>query len=409
MTGRETAGDRGTTAGDTTAGGTTAGSKKHLRDLFLLRDDVVFLNHGSFGACPQPVFAVYQNLQRELESEPVDFLARERTFPARMQQARARLAAFVGAQRDELVFVPNATTGLNVVARSLLLEPGDEVLTSDHEYGALDRTWHYLCGQAGARYVRRPVPLPVASSDQIVAAIWSGVTDRTRILFLSHITSPTALIFPVAELVRRARDAGIVTVIDGAHVPGQLDLDLTALGADFYAGNCHKWLMAPKGAAFLYARTDVQHLIKPLIVSWGWQSDDPGPSRFVDEQEWTGTRDPAAQLAVPAAIDFFTQHEWPLVRERCHRLLREARTALTNVTKLTPICPASSDWFGQMHTLPLPDVEPLEFQRELRKRFAIEIPVFRFNDRTYLRVSIQGYNTEQDVAILARAVRELLG
>jgi len=359
VTGRETADDRGTTAGNTTAGGTTAGDRgptadgstaggrKHLRELFLLRDDVVFLNHGSFGACPQPVFAVYQNLQRELESEPVDFLARERTFPARMQRARA--------------------------------------------------------------YVRRPVPLPLESSDQIVAAIWSGVTDRTRILFLSHITSPTALIFPVADLVRRAHEAGIVTVIDGAHVPGQLDLDLTALGADFYAGNCHKWLMAPKGAAFLYARTDVQHLIKPLIVSWGWQSDDPGPSRFVDEQEWTGTRDPAAQLAVPAAIDFFTQYEWPAVRERCHRLLREARTALTDVTKLTPICPDSASWFGQMHTLPLPDVEPLAFQRELRKRFAIEIPVFRFNDRTYLRVSIQGYNTEQDVAIFARAVRELLG
>jgi isopenicillin-N epimerase len=380
-----------------------------LRGLFLLRGDVVYLNHGSFGACPRPVFAAYQRLQRELESEPVDFLARERTFPGRMQQARARLAEFVGARRDELVYVPNATTGLNVVARSLRLEPGDEVVTSDHEYGALDRTWRYLCGAAGARYVRRPVPLPVESSEQIVAAIWAGVTDRTRVLFLSHVTSPTALIFPVAELVRRARDAGILTVIDGAHAPGQIDLDLTALGADFYAGNCHKWLMAPKGAAFLYARSDVQHLVEPLIVSWGWQSDDPGPSRFVDEQEWTGTRDPAAQLAVPAAIDFHDRYAWPSVRERCRALLCEARALVTGLTGLTPICPAAAEWFAQMHTLPLPDIDPAALQRSLRERFAIEVPIIRFGESCYLRVSIQGYNGAGDVAALGGALRELLG
>jgi isopenicillin-N epimerase len=379
-----------------------------LRPLFLLRDDVVYLNHGSFGACPRPVFAVYQELQRELESEPVDFLALERTFPQRMRQARAKLAAFVGAERDELVFVPNATTGLNVIARSLYLEPGDEVLTCDHEYGALDRTWRFLCGKVGARYIKSPLPLPLTNVDRMVASIWNCVTDRTRVLFLSHVTSPTGLILPVAELVRRAREAGIVTVIDGAHVPGQLDLDLTALGADFYAGNCHKWLMAPKGAAFLYARANVQPLVEPLIVSWGWESDEPGPSRFVDEQEWTGTRDPAAQLAVPAAIDFFAQHDWPAVRERCHELLLETRTAVTDVTGLEPICPAAADWFVQMHTLPLPEVEPLEFQRALRQQFAVEIPVFRFARRTYLRVSIQGYNSAHDVAVLVDGVRTLL-
>jgi len=198
-----------------------------LRDLFLLRPDVVFLNHGSFGACPRPVLEAYQAYQLELERQPVEFLGRR--FKDLMRQARESLAAFVGAEADDLVYVPNATTGLNAVAHSLQLQEGDEVLATDHEYGALDRTWRFICGKRGARYVRRPVPLPIESSEQVVAAIWAGVTPRTRVLFVSHITSPTAIVFPAAELVWRAREAGIITIVDGAHAPGQVPLDLTAL------------------------------------------------------------------------------------------------------------------------------------------------------------------------------------
>jgi len=378
-----------------------------LRDVFLLRDDVVFLNHGSFGACPRPVFEEYQRLQRELEGEPVDFLHPFRTWPERMAGARAALAAEMGCDRDELVYVSNTTVGLNVVARSVQLAADDEVLTCDHEYGAMDRTWRFLCEKSGARYVRQELPIPLDDPQEVVEAVWAGVTDRTKVLFLSHITSPTGVVLPVAELIGRARLRGILTIIDGAHVPGQLALDLHGLGADFYAGNCHKWLMAPKGAAFLYARRDVQDLVEPLVVSWGWRSDHPGPSRFIDEQEWTGTRDPAAQLAVPAALKFCADHDWPSVRHRCHKLLLEARAELLEITGLEPLCPAEG-WLLQMATLPLPPLDPVEFEITLRRRFQVEVPVFEFAGRPWLRVSIQGYNERSDIETLARAVRTLL-
>jgi isopenicillin-N epimerase len=329
-----------------------------LRDLFLLRDDVAYLNHGSFGACPRPVFEEYQRLQRELEREPIDFMHFGRTwltdnFTSRMAAARACLAAFLGCDRDELVFVPNATTGLNIVARSLKLEPGDEVLTCDQEYGALDRTWRFLCGKAGAGYVRAALPVPLDDPADVVETIWREVSDRTKVLFLSHITSPSGVILPVEPLIERARARGILTMIDGAHVPGQIDTDLHALGCDFWSGNAHKWLMAPKGAAALYVREELQHLVEPLIVSWGYEALHPGPSRFVDEQEWTGTRDPSAYLAVPAALDFFAEHDWPAVRRRCRELLLEARARLLEAVGLPPFCPPDP-WLAQMCAVPLP-------------------------------------------------------
>ena len=379
-----------------------------LRELFLLADDLVFLNHGSFGACPRPVLDCYQALQRELERNPVAFLAEDREFPARMRAARQELAAFLGAGRDDLVYVPNATYGINVVARSLRLEPEDEVLVTDHAYGAVDRTWTFVCARRRARLVRARIDLPVESTHQVVEDVWSRVTDRTRVLCVDHVTSPTALILPVRELVRRARRAGILTVIDGAHAPGQLDLDLADLGADVYVGNCHKWLLAPKGAGFLWVRGDLQPQIEPLVVSWGWRSDRPGPSRFVDEQEWTGTRDPAACLAVPAALAFRRAHDWPRVQSRCHGLLRELRERIGRLTGLLPICPDDRQWFAQMHALPLPPCDHAAVQRELRERFRIEIPVLEWRGRRFLRVSIQGYSTRRDADALVEALAQLL-
>ena len=378
------------------------------RDLFLLRDDVTYLNHGSFGACPRPVFARYQSLQRELEAEPVDFLDSRRTLTDRLADARGRLAAYLGAERDELVFVPNATTGLNIAARSLALAPGDEILACDHEYGAMDRMWRFLCAKQEARYIRRPLPLPLDVPGAVVEAVWSGVTDRTRVLFLSHITSPSGVILPVEPLIARAREHGILTMIDGAHVPGQIDCDLHALGCDIWAGNCHKWLLAPKGAAALYVRNEVQHLVEPLIVSWGWQSENPGPSRFVDEQEWTGTRDPSAYLAVPAALDFLAEHDWAAVRRDCRDLLLETRDRLLEVVGLPPLCPPQP-WLAQMAAIPLPPGTDAEtFGHALRHEFAIEVPVTRFADRPWLRFSIQGYNTPEDTDRLCTAVADLL-
>ena len=375
--------------------------------LFMLRPGVVYLNHGSFGACPRPVFERYQAWQRELESEPVEFLGRR--CASLMRGAREGLAAFVGADPDDLVFVPNATTGLNAVARSLRLEPGDEVLATDHEYGALDRTWTFVCEKQAARYVRRPLPLPLASAGDVVEAVWAGVTRRTRVLFLSHVTSTTAIVLPLAELIRRARERGILTVIDGAHAPGQVALDLAALGADFYAGNCHKWMNAPKGSAFLHARREVQGLLEPLVVSWGWRSDRPGPSRFVDEHEWQGTRDVAAYLAVPAAIEFMAEHDWPELQRACHDLVAIARDRINALTGLAPFTPAGRDWFGQMATVALPACDHEALQRRLFDKFAIEVPTFSWNGGSYLRVSVQVYNDGSDIDALSGALARLLG
>jgi len=378
-----------------------------LRDLFLLDLNVVFLNHGSFGACPRPVFDAYQQWQIELERQPVEFLARR--FETLMYEARAILGDFLGADADDLVFAPNATTGLNIVARSLALSAGDEVLTTDHEYGALDRTWRFLCEKWGARYVRRHVSLPITSAEEVIEAIWAGVNDRTKVLFLSHITSPTAIIFPIAELIARARAAGIVTVIDGAHAPGQITLDLEALGVDFYVGNCHKWMMTPKGSAFLYARRDVQSLLEPLVVSWGWDAIEPGPSQFIDHHLWQGTSDIAAYLSVPAAIRFMKTHDWPAVRAACHELLRVARRRICELAGQKPLTPDSGDWFTQMAAFPLPPCDGEKLQRRLYDEYAIEVPIIEWNGRQLVRVSIQGYNTPADVDALADALSMLLG
>jgi len=325
-----------------------------------------------------------------------------------MRSARDSLAQFLGVDTDDLVYVPNATTGLNAVARSLPLKPGDEVLTTDHEYGALDRTWRFICQHLGARYVNRPVALPVESTEQVVEALWTGVTSRTRVLFLSHITSPTALILPVTELIRRARQAGIITVVDGAHAPGQIPLDLSGLGVDFYCGNCHKWMCAPKGSAFLYARRQVQAMIEPLVVSWGWQSEKPGPSPFVDEQEWQGTRDIAAYLAVPSTIDFLARHDWPRVRQSCHQLARAARKAVGRLTGLEPISPDSPEWYAQMVALPLPPCDGRTLQQRLYEEFAVEVPITAWRERQLIRISVQGYNMHADVDALVAALAHLL-
>ncbi|OQB28357.1 MAG: Isopenicillin N epimerase [Chloroflexi bacterium ADurb.Bin180] len=391
----------------------TSSGSSHLRAQFLLRPDVVFLNHGSFGACPRPVFERYQAWQRELETQPVEFLGRR--FGSLMLEARESLGQYLGCAADELLFVPNATTGLNIVARSLPLDPGDQVLTTDHEYGALDRTWRYVCHQRGARYVRKPLPLPLENRDQVIEAIWAGVSPRTRVLFLSHITSPTALILPVAELVRRARERRITTVIDGAHAPGQIELDLTALGADYYSGNCHKWLCAPKGSAFLYARRDRQTELQPLVVSWGWNREEQGcdgtvaPAGLVAEQEWQGTRDVSAYLSVPAAIQFQAENDWPAVRRSCHELLRRARRRIAGLSGLEQLCPDSPEWFAQMAAVPLPFCDAARLQTALYERFRIEVPITECNGRQYVRVSVQAYNDTSDVDALVTALIGLLG
>lgn len=368
-----------------------------MRDQFLLDSDVVFLNHGSFGACPVPVFETYQQWQRELERQPVAFFSYR--IHSLLDEARAVLADYVHADPDDLVYVTNATTGINIVARSLNLQPGDEVLTTDHEYGAVDFTWEYVCDKTGATLVRQSIPLSVVGDAQaFVDLLWQGVTPNTRVIALSHITSPTALIFPVEAVCQQARAEGILTVIDGAHVPGQLDLDLSRIDADFYTGNCHKWMCAPKGAGFLYTRREHHAMVEPVVISWGWGRGES----YVDHLQWSGTDDPAAFLSVPAAIDFMREYDWPTLRQGCHDLAVATRDRIADLTGLPVSLP--DHIFAQMIAVPVPPMTT----DQLFYDYHVVAPVINWNDQTLLRLSFQVYNTAADTDALLAALHAIL-
>ncbi len=378
-----------------------------LKQYFLLDPNICFLNHGSFGATPKPVFEEYQRWQRELEYQPVEFMGRR--FTGLMAESRAVLGEYLGTHANNLVYTQNVTISMNIVARSLKLGAGDEVLASDHEYGAMDRTWRFLAKEHGFSYINQPVSL--TSKEALIESFWSAVTEHTRVIFLSHITSPTAVIFPVAEIIQRARASGIITVIDGAHVPGQLPLVLDSLGADFYGGNLHKWLCAPKGAGFLYARPEMQQLLKPLVVSWGYESITPSGSEFVDHHEWWGTRDVAAFLSVPAAIKFQQEHDWDKVRVACHELAEDAQRRICELTGIALLHAShqSDSWFAQLTAAPLPvDSDLVALKARLYDEFQIEIPLIPWQDKKLIRVSIQGYNSKEDVDRLLDALSALL-
>jgi isopenicillin-N epimerase len=357
-----------------------------LRDEFLLDPEIVFLNHGSFGACPRDVFARYQEWQLELERRPIEFLARR--LDGLLAEARGALGEYVNADPDDLVFVQNATAGVNLAAWAVALHPGDEVLTTALEYGALDLAWQHICAHAPAHYVRMPVTVPLENA---VEEIWSGVTERTRVLYLSHITSETALQLPAEDLCTRARERGIKTIIDGAHVPAHIPLDLAALDVDYYAGNCHKWLCAPKGAGFLYVRRELQETIAPLVIGWGYKDE----STFLGRHEKQGTRDPAAFLTVPDAIEWQRDHDWDAVRTRCRELTAHAPNRL------------GLDALGdglQMVSMRLPEDSPTDLQERLYEEYRIEIPVFESAAGRVIRTSFQGYNDESDLDALADAL-----
>lgn len=357
-----------------------------MRELFLLDPEVVFLNHGSYGACPRPVFEAYQRYQRELERQPVEFFRRR--YPELIDSSRARLAEYVGADPAGLIFVPNASTGVNLVARSLRLEAGDEVLASDREYGGMDILWRWVCERTGARYLRLP-------PDELGEAIG----EQTRVVYVSHISSPTAEILPVEELCRLAREAGALAVVDGAHAPGQLPLALDSLGADAYSANCHKWLSSPKGAGFLWVAESLRDSLEPPLVSWDWE----GETEYAARRRWRGTHDPAACLAVVDAIDFQAEHDWDAVRARCHDL---AARAQGEIAELAGIAPPPGP-FAQMSAAELPPCDPEAVYTELLERHRIEIVCREWEGRQLLRVSCQAYNDDSDLERLLAALLEL--
>lgn len=380
---------------------------KKLKKLFLLDPDIAFLNHGSFGACPKPVFEQYQQWQRELEFEPVNFV--NSILPKALKVARHKLAQYLKTSPRCLAFVPNATFAVNAVARSLQLKPGDEVLATDHEYGACEKTWKFICNKTDTVYKRAAIPIPYESDEDCVERLWRAVTRRTKVIFISHITSPTACTMPIQKICAQARKEQIITVIDGAHALGQIPLNLEELGADFYTSNAHKWLCTPKGSAFFYARQEMQHLVEPLVVSWGWGEDRQctAGSDFLDYYQWLGTDDYSAYLSIPAAIQFQKDNNWPQVRRQCHNLLRDAIAAIERLTGF-PSMYQNDSFYHQMAIVRIPAVKnPAALKKRLYKNYHIEIPVIPWNDMMFLRLSIQSYNSQADIDRLLEAMKAI--
>ena len=372
-----------------------------IRDAFLLDPEVTYFNHGGFGACPQAVFAVYQEWQRKLEWNPTEFVQYRATDFLR--KARAALGAYLNTDCENLVYYQNPTMAANMIIRSLDLQPGDEILTSNYEYGAMDHTWEFYCQRTGAKYIHQEFPNPVKDPQEFVDALFAGVTVRTKLIFFSHITSPTAIIYPAQAICDRAQELGIPVFIDGAHAVAQIPVDIEALGCDYYVAACHKWMCAPKGSAFAYVAPQHHEKMWPITISMGWPGCDFNPvtnnrSSLVHYQEYQGTRDIAAFLTVPAAIEFQANHDWEAQRERCHRLAMETNQRICDLTGLAPFSPFNGAFFGQFVAVPLPDGE-ITALIETMKAEKIVVPVFTLlqTGQNCIRVSFQAYNTVEDM------------
>lgn len=375
----------------------------HLKTQFLLRPDIHYLNFGSFGATPKPIFEKYQEWQRLLEAEPVQFIAFDGY--AYLANARAALATYIHCNdKDDLVFVTNPSFAVNVVAKNFPLEAGDEILATNIEYGACDRTWDYYCNKAGAKYIRQPITLPITTKEKFIEDFFKGVTPKTKAIFISHITSATALIFPVKEICAIAKQKGLITFVDGAHAPAQVPLNIDTLEADFYTGACHKWMMAPKGCSFLYAHKSVQPLCDPLVVSWGYNAFKPSHSKFLDYHQMIGTRDFSAFLCVPDCIAFMKKNNWEAVAESCHAIVLKNAQRFYDLLGTKPISPLSSEWIGQMLSIPIKTKEPELLQRTLFTDYQIEIPIMRQEQDVYMRYSINAFNSEANLNTLYDAL-----
>ena len=387
------------------------------RSHWRLDPSVVFLNHGSFGACPTEVLAYQARLRDQLEAEPVRFFVRE--LEPLLDQALASLAGFVGARWQDLAFVPNATAGVNAVLRSLSFSEGDELLVTDHGYNACRNAIDFVAQRAGARVVVSNVPFPLASSEVVVERLVAAVTPRTRLALVDHVTSPTGLVFPIERIVRELQARGVDVLVDGAHAPGMVPLELNALGAAYYTGNCHKWLCAPKGAAFLHVREDRQRAVRPLIISHGANATRTDRSRFRLEFDWPGTFDPTAALSIPECIRFLGALEpggWPALRDHNRRMALASRDLLCRTLEIAP--PAPDEMIGALASVPLPAAPPHTpgpfgfdpLQERLWQDHRIEVPLWSWPSPKVrlLRVSLQRYNALAEIETLCAALREAL-
>ena len=386
---------------------------ENLKSLFQLDPDITFLNHGSYGACPRPVFEDYQKWQVMIEQHPVKFMQDD--IYQYLDESRSSLGNYINCNKNDLIYVPNPTHAVANIIKNVNLDIGDEVLSTDLEYGSCDRMWFYEAQQKGFIYNRSKVSLPIIDNETFCNDFWRNATDKTKYIFISQITSSTGMILPIPEIVLEAKSRGIKTIIDGAHVPAHIDLDINNLDPDYYVGACHKWLCCPKGVSFLYVKKDQQENIQPQIMSWGWGEEYEefkdstqlkSSSRFINIFQWQGTRDMSAFLTVPKAIEFQEKYDWDSVRNRCKKMIIDARNQISTVTNLPKICP--DDWLGQMASFLFPADDVAELKNSLYNDYQIEIPAMSYNGYSALRISIQGYNSEDEVDYLVETLKKFI-
>lgn len=377
-----------------------------MKSQFLLDPEITFLNHGSFGACPKPIFEEYQRFQLELETEPVYFILKKQK--EYLQIAKESLAKYIGCHTNDFFFTPNPTFAINTIMRSLDLKQGDEILSTNHEYGAMDRTWNFYSKKSGVQYIRQMISLPIVSKEKMLEEFWNGYTSKTKIIFLNQISSATALIFPVKEICDKARQLGLITIIDGAHVAGQIDLDIEKLNPDFYTGTLHKWMLAPKGSSFLYVKKDFQEILDPLVVGWGYESLVPGESQFLDYQEFQGTRDISAFLCTPKVIEFLEKNDWKNNAKECREIVLNNYQRFCDLLNTQPICPITEEFLVQMASIPVKTSNPTALKDLLFEKYKIEIPVMSLNGDYFIRYSINAYNSKEDLDILYNALQDII-
>ena len=376
-----------------------------MKELFLLDPNITYLNFGSFGACPKPVFEAYQDIQLQLERSPVQFMLN--SGMDLLKSSRRSLASYLCCEADDLVLMTNPSYAINTIAKSIPLSKGDEILTTNLEYGAMSRTWNYYCERSGAKYRQSKINFPIQSKASFLDDFWKGYNERTKVVFISHITSSTGLILPIKEICLEAKRRGLMTIIDGAHVPGQLPLNIGELDPDIYVGACHKWMMAPKGASFLYVKKTHQHWVDPLLISWGFQSDTPSHSTFLDYHETAGTRDFSAFLAVPHCIDFMVKHEWVEKRLLCQKKTLVWARKFQEFFGFESIAPINNVFIGQMYSIPIETQDIDGLKSALYKRFNIEVPVFMNEFQVFVRFSFQVFNSDEDMQRLFDAMKTL--
>ena len=373
------------------------------KSLFLLDKETTHLNHGSFGACPKPIFDALISWQKKLEFNPAKFLAFD--IFVHLEKSRESLSEYINCDKNDIVFFPNPSTALNTVIKSLDLKKDDEILTTNHEYGALDKTWNFMCKNTGAKYIKQNIKLPLKSKNEFINTFIKGINKNTKVIFMSHITSPTGLIFPAEELCRIARENNIFCIIDGAHVPAHIDLDIKKLNPDIYTGACHKWMCAPKGTSFLYAKKNIQDDINPLVVSWGYDAEVPGVSKYLDYHQWQGTNDPSPYLTVPDVIAFLKKYNWKDVSLNCRKINIEARKLVNKTLNKMPI--SDDEFIGQMSAIEIKCTDSIQLIKKLYEDFKIVVPIVKWENKMLLRFSIQAYNSMEDIEKLIFAMKKL--